>query len=420
MNCLKETRAQAALAFGLLFLLAGCDALLDVEPNPDSVPADVIDDSSSLESRLAGARATFAFGYDMAIVYGGLFTDELIDATGLEAIDERRVQSSNGNIGAAGENPEGIDGLWTPLQRGIAMADRIQEDILEGNFPDQIPNSEESPELAHMSLLAGYGKLMLADLFCSTAFGGTGPEYSSQETYQLAADEFSMAIEAANVTPEVRNAALVGRARARLQMGDEAGALSDAEQVPPDFVYLIEAYSNNSQRAQNDIWNMLFDSERFSVAPAFRELTVDDTGQPDPRVDVFRNEDSPFAIDGSTPLYVPRKYSRGTAPIVLASGFQTQYIVAEIQGGQAAVDIINAVRERQGIEADFTSSNPVAIRRKLIGERRRTLFLQGQRMGDLRRYLRAYDVNLFPSGSGFGTDTCFPLPDAERENNPGL
>ena len=406
------------LCFALL--LGGCDDLLSVDPNTKTVPAEQLNNPTSLPARLIGAEADFFFAYDMAIVYGGLFTDELIDATGFTAVDERRVTPDNGAVGAADENEEGIDGLWTPMQRAVAVADQLQEDILAGNFPQQIPAPENSPELARISLFDGFAKMMLADLFCTLAFGGTGPEYTSQETYQLAADEFSLAIDAANASPEVRNAALVGRARARLQMGDDAGALADARQVPLDFEYIANVYSNNSQKEENDLWNMMFDSQRFSVGPDFRNLTIEDTGISDPRVNLQLDPDDGVGTDGFTPLWQPLKYDNSTAPIRLASGIQAQYIIAEIVGGQEAVAIINDIRERYGIEADFASTDPQEILSKLEEEKSRTLFLEGQRMGDLRRYLDRYGMNLFPTGENFGDQTCMPLPNAERDNNPGL
>ncbi len=414
-------RARAALLlFSIAVPAAGCDGLLEVEPDPHTVPGDQIDDPNSLEARLIGAEADFFLAYDMAVVYGGLFTDELIDATGLDEIDERRVTPDNGLIGAADEAPEGIDGLWTPMQRAAYVSNLLQEDILEGSYSGRIPAPEDSPEAARMSLFAGYAKLVLGELFCTTAFNGDGPEYDSMETYQLAADEFAVAIDAANAEPEVRYAAYVGRARARLHLGDEAGALADARAVPADFEYVADVYSQNSQREENDIWNMLTDSQRFSVGPEYRGLAVDATAVADPRVQVFQDPDDPFAVDGSTELFQAAKYASATAPIRLASGDEAQYITAEILGGQDAVDVINAVRARHGIAQTFSSGDPDEILAKLMDERRRTLFLEGQRMGDLRRYLARHDMDLFPTGQGYGDQSCLPLPDAERENNPGI
>lgn len=406
--------------------LSGCDGLLEVEPDADTVPADELNNPTSLDARVAGVVANFWFAYDMATVFGGLFTDELIDATGLEEIDERRVQPNNGLIGATDEAPEGIDGLWTPMQRAAATSEQLQQDILGENFPDRIPSPQQSEELARVSLYAGYSKLMLADLFCSLAFGGTGPELSPEETYQRAVEDFSQAIEAGNAPADLQNAARVGRARAYLQMGMDQEALADARAVPVGFVFAPPVFSSNSQQEENDIWNMLTDSQRFSVAPGFRELTVDDTDVADPRLDVFQDEEDLFAIDGSTPLYQARKYQSATAPIRLASGLQAQYIIAEIRAGEApgeTVGIINDLRERQGIDVAYDPAGratPLDLRLKVLSERSRAFFLEGQRMGDLRRYLERYDVNRFPTGPNFGDRTCFPLPDAERDNNPGL
>jgi hypothetical protein len=412
-----------ALLLAMLLVTTACDSLLDVAPDPDTVGGEQIDNPTSLPARLIGAEADFFFSYDQAIALAGLFVDELIDGTGLDEIDERRVQASNGLIGSADESPEGIDGLWTPLQRAAFVSNDLQEDILAGKFPDQIPDPTNSPELARVSLFAGYSKLVLGELFCSTAFNGTGPEFTSQETFALAEDEFTQAIQAANAPTEVRFAALLGRARARLQQGDLQGALADASQIPPDFVLLADVFSNNSQKEENDIWNMLTDSQRFSVAPDFRFLTIDDTGIDDPRLDVFQDPEDPTTTDG-TELFQVAKYLSPTSPIQFTTGDEAQFILAEIalRNGEVAtaVDIINEVRERHGIDTDFESQNPDEVLLKLTEEKGRTLFLEGQRMGDLRRWLDVFGLNLFPTGPGFGDQTCFPLPDAERNNNPDI
>lgn len=427
MSSIPDTRrtgaARTTTAATLLLLaglLSGCDSLLEVEPNPQTVPADELNNPTSLQARLIGAQADFYFAADMAIVYGGLFTDELIDATGFEAVDQRRVTADNGAIGSTDEAPEGIDGLWTPMQRAAAVTDVLQEDILAGTYPEQIPNPESSQELADISLLAGYTKLMLADLFCTTAFGGTGPEYTSDETYQLAIDELTMAVEATNASSDVRNAALVGRARAKLQLGDEEGALADALQVPADFEYIADVYSSNSQKEENDLWNMLFDSQRFSVGPDYRNATVPGTDTPDPRLVTRLDPGNGVGTDGFTPLWQPLKYQSATSPIRLASGDEARYIVAEIRGGQAAVEIINEIRARHDISDTFASSDEDEILAMVRRDKSHGLFLEGQRMPDLERYLEEYGVDLFPTGPGYGTQTCMPLPNAERDNNPDL
>ena len=60
---------------------------------------------------------------------------------------------------------------------------------------------------------------------------------------------------------------------------------------------------------------------------------------------------------------------------------------------------------------------------QIIEERRREFFLEGHRLGDLRRYnlpfLPAPGAPYGPGGT-YGNQTCFPLPDVERINNPNI
>jgi len=426
------TAGTVSILLAMGMLLGGCDSLTDVQPNDKTVPADQLENPSSFQARLVGAQADFFFAYDMAIAWQGLYTDELYDPG--NSVEQRRVLPSNATIGAVDEAPEGIDGLWTPMQRAAFVTNDLQGDIKAGNFPEQVPTPERSPQLARVSLFAGYTKIILADLFCALAFGGDGPELTPAETYQQAVEDFTEAIEAENADPEIQNAAYVGRARAHLQLGNDQQAVEDAEAVPRGFEYAPNAFSTNSQREQNDLWNMLTDSQRFTVDPRFRSMVVDNTDTPDPRVEVFQDPEDPFGIDGSTPQYQAQKYSSPTSPIRVASWVEAQYIIAEVEGGQTAVDIINDVRDVQGISETFSSNDDVEIRNKVMDERRRALFLEGQRMGDLRRYRDTFGADTlpeegrFPTGEDVDIDppgeyqdgVCFPLPDAERENNPGI
>lgn len=416
---------RALLVLGLALTTQACDGLLDVQPEPHSVPAEELDKPSALQARMIGAEANFFMAYDMAIVYGGLFADELFTGGNSLSVEERRVTPTNGGIGSADENEEGIDGLWTPMQRAAFTSNDLQEDILTGSFEEQTPDPANSWQVARMSVFAGYTKMTLGELFCSTAFNGDGPEFTSAETYELAVEEFTVAIDAADADEDIRNAALVGRARAHLHLGNTALALADASAVPADFELIADVYSTNSQAEENDIWNMLTDSQRYTVDPSFRGLTIDDTGEEDPRVDVFQDPNDLFGIDGSTELYQAGKYRFATAPLRLASGHEAQYIIAEIAAAegdpQDAVAIINEVRARYGITEEFASTDQAEILEKVLDEKGRTLFLEGQRMGDLRRFRERHGIDWFPMrDENYEDNVCMPLPDAERNNNPGI
>ncbi|MBC8088785.1 MAG: RagB/SusD family nutrient uptake outer membrane protein, partial [Phycisphaerae bacterium] len=59
----------------------------------------------------------------------------------------------------------------------------------------------------------------------------------------------------------------------------------------------------------------------------------------------------------------------------------------------------------------------------IIEDRRRELFLEGHRLGDIRRYsipLAPAAGAAYPGGGAYGTQSCFPLPDVERINNPNI
>lgn len=257
----------------------------------------------------------------------------------------------------------------------------------------------------------------------SLAFDGTGPELSSQEVYSLAEDEFTKAIEADGATSTIRQAARVGRARVRLFLGDESGAVSDAQQVDPGFEWLAR-YSTNSFAQQNMVNFRTWQFGNWSVGPVFRDLTIDDTGTPDPRVELELNPRPAF--ESSQDLYAPLKAGSPSSPLRIATGDEAQYIIAEVEGGDTAVEIINDVRQRHGISEEWQPSggDPNEIRDKVIEERRRTLFLDGVRLGDLRRYIEKYGLDFFPTSTpqGFpmGDQTCVPLPDIERNNNPDV
>lgn len=405
----------------LCAMAMGCDTLLDVDPNPQTVDAGT---RFGLQEALIGATADLFYSYDSAIVWGGLFGDEFVSsgtAPGIQAYDRRDVPEDHG--GGDGRTNSIGGGFYVPLQRAVSTSDQIQERILAGDF-DEIPTGfQDAPQFARASTFTGFAKTWLADMYCTLAFGGTGPELSSAEAYRLAEDEFTLAIDAANAEPEIRQAALVGRARVRWRLGDESGALADARAVDPAFE-LLSIYSTNTFAQRNRVHFRTWDFGNWSVGTTFRDLTIDDTGEPDPRVDLAL--DPRPAFEPSQPLYAPRKVSSPSSPLRIATGDEAQYIIADLVGGQEAVDIINAVRARHGIDIEWTpaGTGPNEIRDKVIDERKRTLFLDGVRLGDTRQYLERYGLDFFPSSTpqGFpmGDQTCLPLPEIERNSNSGL
>jgi hypothetical protein len=424
MSRARWRRASVRLSLPAVALVAsvltGCDKLLDVTSNTHTVDASTV---FGLREAMVGATANLYHAYDVKIVNAGLLGDEFANSgtsPGIQEVDRRILRSAGG--GGAGRTSSISNGYYTPLQRAAAAADLLQERILAGGFTEITGTPADAAEYAQASVYSGFAKTWLADLYCTLAFGGTGPELTTEDAYRIAEQEFTEAIDAANATPEFRQAALVGRARVRLILGDDAGALADAQEVDPDFA-LEATYSSNTFEQRNMVHFRTWDFGNWTVGPDFRDLTVDATGTPDPRVSLEKNPHA--AWDPSQDLYTPWKVPSPSAPLTIASGDEAQFIIAEILGGSDAVDIINDVRARNGVSTTWTPSGGAdEIRDKVIDERKRTLFLEGVRLGDLRRYIDKFGLDFFPTSTpqGFpmGDQTCFPMPDIERNNNPGL
>lgn len=411
----QKVRVAICGAMVGLLLMPGCDSLMEVDADPEIVRGGA-GGALSLQEILIGAEAALQQAYDEKNLYAGLFGDVFTSAGPGQAhrLFSARVVTADEQLG--------VESHYVPLQRLVAMSGLGEEDILDGNFPELPNGSADSKEYARLSLFEGFGKLWLADGWCTVAFRGTGPELTSREAYQEAAESLTEAIEAAEVEEDVRQAALIGRARVRLILGDDAGAAADARQVDPTFEYRVE-YSTATFDQQNQVYFHTYTRGDWTVSPRFHGLTIDDTEIPDPRTLVeFRGP----AYVVTEELWVPLKVTGGAAPLTVASGDEAQYIIAEVEGGDAAVDIINEVRARNGIDQEWTpsGSGPNEVRDKLIEERFRTLFLEGVHLGDLRRYIDKYGLDLFPTTTPQGIPvsdaTCIPLPSIERENNPDI
>ena len=106
----------------------------------------------------------------------------------------------------------------------------------------------------------------------------------------------------------------------------------------------------------------------------------------------------------------------------IARGAEARLIIAEIQGGQAAVAIINALRAPHGLPV-FSSTDEAEIQKTIVEERQRELWFEGFRAYDIRRS----NLPLFPApntgyqvglkGGFYGDQTCIPIPNMELFNN---
>lgn len=418
INTSKDARRLSVLrnwvpCMVLVLTLSGCDSLLEVDL-PTRVPDATLDNPALASVLVQGAVSDFECALSNYIPAVGLLTDELIDATGWIAItmwDQRRIFSDNDNLGTANCTTLGY-GIYTPLQTARFQAEDVFSRI--ESFPDAAVTNKSSL-LATAAAYAGYSYILLGEGFCEIAVDG-GPGLKPAEVLALAEARFTTAIQLAQASnnTSILNMARVGRARARLGLGKKAEALADAQLVPQGFVLNASRSAVNSRR-----WNRTaVDFHRnffLSVAPGFRGLTV--AGEADPRVPV--SDAGRRGHDGSTQVFTQTKYRNDGDAIPIATWQEAQLIIAEVEGGQKAVEAINRVRASWNLPA-FSSTDAGAIQQQVIEERRRELFLEGHRLGDMLRYTLPFSAGVTHKGVPFGETRCLPLPDVERLNNPNI
>jgi hypothetical protein len=208
--------------------------------------------------------------------------------------------------------------------------------------------------------------------------------------------------------------ALVGRARVRLDLGKMPEAVADAQQIPQGFVF-NSTHSASDPTRYNKIYGDNYVNGFISVERPFIGLTFG--GVPDPRV---KTDTSLNKAHDQSILILQHKYTSYNSPIPIATWQEAQLIIAEVQGGQTAVNIINTFHQLAGLPA-FSSSDPVAIANQVRQERSRELFLDGHRLYDMIRWNLPFATGQSPyDGVTYGTTTCMPLPESEINGNPNL
>ena len=90
----------------------------------------------------------------------------------------------------------------------------------------------------------------------------------------------------------------------------------------------------------------------------------------------YRVFDDGIGSNLHTPQFTQLKYGSRSDPIPFATWKEAQLMIAEVEGGQEAVGIINMLRDYHGLP-HFASADGEEIREQVLEERRRELWLQG-------------------------------------------
>lgn len=397
----------AVLAVSVTAACSGFDRLLSVQ-----TPSRLAEDSYLVPANAALISASAVADYECALggyaVASGMASGELFDAIQTAArwnYDRRNVLAVDALYATSG--CEAI-GVYTPINTARYTNDQAVTKLEEWTDA-QVPNRQRL--IALNSAIAGFSLVLLGEGFCSGSIN-VGPALTSAQLFDSAEVRFTKAIAAATTAGDanILNLAYAGRARARIDKGNKAGAAEDAARVPTAFVYNATADATVGRR-NNRMFQQNNQSFSVTVATAYRTLN-------DPRVSVTNQ--NRLAADQVNQIWTQNKFPSLTASFPITSGIETQLILAEARGGAEGLAILNALRARSGValsalpaSSDFTQA--------LIDERSRELFLQGNHWFDVRRFnttLVPATGTAYGKGGVYGDQRCWPLPDAETLANP--
>ncbi len=415
MKKIQRAATRTVIGATLLFGVAACsDKFLQVT-NPNVIDASTVDPVSGAAILAASAQQNFATANGWLSMYSSWFAGEANVSDTFPTRNEfgfRLISDLNGSLQTD---------VWAPISLAAASA----KTVLDLTLPTPTTNIN----IARAATFRGFAILMIATDFCSGSLS-SGPELTTAQLLDSASFWFGKGIDVgkANGSADgvaLSNAAMVGRARAKLQKGDNAGAAADAAGVPAGFVYnLVYTDDANSRtRLSNRLFQFTFDRGSISVAPAFRTATDGRVPFLPPGVSKLNAQD---AVPGG--FYQQTKFNAYNASIRLASRLEADYIAAEASKDVTQqLTLIGARRAANGQPAYAGQSDPASVMTELYNQRAFEFYLEGRRLADFRRspastsYITASGQPYFKPGyANTGTQTCYPLPRAERDNNPNI
>jgi starch-binding outer membrane protein, SusD/RagB family len=426
LDGIRRSSAVVLTLGAVMAVATACGNPLEVETT-SRIPAENVEVPANAQLLVSGAIADFECAYSAYVVQSATVGEEFIYAQ--QTAD--RVPSDRRNTLPTDTRYATSDcvslGIYTPLQTARQSSETALG-YLKIWTDAEVPNRTKL--IAFTAAYSGYSYLLLGEGFCTLAFSSINPdrtiayggEVSRDSALKIAVTRFTESITAAQAVTNPSAAladslrlAYLGRARARLDLGDYAGAKADAQQIPAGFVRNATYSATVSRRANLVFSDNSSTNTSSSVGEPYRSMTAD------PRVPVTQGTST--SATGIRHWY-QTKYGTVAAPIAFAKYQEAQLIIAEAEiranNLPAALPILNAERAR-GNQGAFIGTTQAQYLAELIDQRRRELFLEGQHLEDIIRFGIAVQPaagTAYHFGGTYGNQLCFPLPQAERLNNP--
>ena len=404
-----------AMACVLAMNASGCN--MDVS-NPSVIDAATFNPNSDGTTLSLSAQTNFFIAFQSVALYGGLISEELWSGAA-------RLQTNRLAARTFASTDDINTDFFAPLSLSIASNENAVGALQGG------PGAASDINLARASMNLGFALELMAESACAGVIQG-GPSLSDSQLLDSAITRFTAAVTVATAAgtsgTAIVNASNVGLARAYLQKGDYAHASQTAALVPAGFQANVITSANVS--TQGTLGNQFY---RITAGAQIVAPKLYRVGDPRMSVDSTR----PGATLNGVPYIVQAKYNTYGDPIRLASGLEAQYIAAEAAlhasgGTSAAITLINARRTAGGQGTYAGATDTLSVISELLNQRARDFWLEGKKLGDLRRNpsvpLSAVFTDAsaaqtyFPSKNppSFGSNFCTPIPPQETSANPNF
>lgn len=278
----------------------------------------------------------------------------------------------------------------------------------------------------------GFTENLAAETFCSGipfSDGSVDPPVfgqpiSTSEAFTLATQSFDSALANSPDTARFRFAAMIGKGRALLNLGQYAAAATAVSTVPTNFSYDV---TNSLTSTSNGNWALNNNIKRYVVANNEGGNGINFVTALDPRLPTLSGGKD---FEGKVGFVAQLKYGQ-TSSTPIASGIEARLITAEAQLAATPNDTTTWLRTLNALRAMVTGlparADPGTANGRvdlLFRERAFWMYGTGHRLGDMRRLIRQYSraresifpTGVFPKGGNYGTDVTLPIPTSERTN----
>src|SRR5438552_6225369 len=422
--------AAAAMKLGLIATfaafvcsLSACNDVLSVS-NPGAIQEGQLGDPALKQLIVNGAIGEFQYAYGQYAQWSAVLTDEAF--TDHTNVDVRDFSEHNcGDLNTINST------TYEYVQRARQSADDAA-----GRLKSLIGATATSDlNVARALAYGGYSYVLLGEGWCESPVNLSAP-LPSDSLLRRAIAHFYEAITVATAgssgtnvaaAQDLINMSRVGAARAALKLGDAALARTYASQVPATYEKLAY-YSSNSVR-ENNALNALTHAAGASLGMYVKFQGLNDPRVPQPAATQLGLTGgsiytplTPYMYTGWVPSGSASPRIAVNSNIKFATALEAQYVLAETDGPTPAT--LNFVNQRRAVGGQgAVALTGAALMTELAEQRARDFYLTGQRLGDLRRYLKA-GTDLFPTGKypvfndSYGAAKCLIVPLSEKAGNP--